>query len=686
MVTNPPAFDPATQAKTTSVLLVLTPFEENAKRIESHLLNAGHKVRTVWLSDLSTAESELQRGSFDLLIAPLHSEQMPLQKVIEACRRFAPTLPVLALAQQLSGEGTVEAVRSGARDLIADGGPEGLGHLERVFLREMANHRNQRELARARALLADYESRYTHLLEGTGDAVAHVCEGIVSEVNPAFANLIGYEDDTELVALPVMDLVFGEDTPLVRDHIKRVSRGDADGQLLDCRLAGKDGTAVPVSVQMTRGESEGEQFIEFLIRADAAGAATATTGSLSGRSDFLAALDRAGTSETPTAGLFIAIDRYHEFEERVGLIDSENISGQLGQALGKLLGGRDQTFAVSHGEFGAVLTRKDAADFEQVGAELVDKIAGQEFVSGDSELQLTVSCTIYPIGDGESADKVLNVLAQESRDLSDGGGNRFALIGPTAKANEAEQADSRKVEMIRSAIEDNRLKLAYQTIASLEGDSRQHFDVLVRLINDEGVELHASDFIVAAETNGLMGAIDRWVVEQAIRTVASRKNRNEGAMLFLKLSEDTLKDAEAFLAWVRELVTEHQITGKEVCFEVREKIAETHIRKAKLILTGLRELGLGGALEHFGVGSSSARMIEHLPLSYLKFHSSFTHKFNEEATQKQMTGLMEAAKQKRIKTIVSHVEDANVMARMWQMGVNYIQGYHVQEPEVVNIS
>jgi EAL domain-containing protein (putative c-di-GMP-specific phosphodiesterase class I) len=51
--------------------------------------------------------------------------------------------------------------------------------------------------------------------------------------------------------------------------------------------------------------------------------------------------------------------------------------------------------------------------------------------------------------------------------------------------------------------------------------------------------------------------------------------------------------------------------------------------------------------------------------------------------QRRMAQLMEIAKQKKIKTIVSHVEDANVMARLWQMGVNYIQGYHVQEPEVV---
>lgn len=687
MVTNPPGFNPATQSKTSSVLLVLTPFEENAKRIESHLLSSGHKVRTVWLSTLAAAESELQKHSFDLLIAPLHAEELPLQKIIELCRRFAPTLPVLALAPQFSGEGVVEAVRTGARDLVADGGPEGLSHLERVYLRESSSHHNQRELARARSLLADYESRYTHLLEGTGDAVAHVCEGIVSEANPAFAALLGYEEDTELVALPVMDVVFSQDQERVRDHIKRVTRGEADGQMLDCRLANKDGSGVPVSVQLTRGESEGEQFIEFLIRSESAGSSAAPAGSLlSGRADFLAALEQATTNTAPSAGLYLAIDHFDELEDRIGLIDAENLAMQLGEALGQRLNSRDQWFNVACGELGAVISRNDATEFEALGNKIVEEIGAQVFTSGDSELQITVTCAVYPLGEGEGAGKVMDDLVGEGRGLSQSSGNRFALIGPQARSSEEEVADSRKAEMIRTALVKNQLKLAYQTIASLEGDSRQHFDVLVRLINEEGVELHASDFIGAAEANGLMRSIDRWVIDRAVKSISSRDNRAEGALLFLKLSEDTLNETDSFVAWVSELIQEHQITRQEICFEVRETIAETHIRKARMLAGKLEELGLGLAIEHFGVGSNSARMIENMPLAYLKFHSSFTQNFAEEATQKKMTELMEVAKQKGIKTIVSHVEDANVMARMWQMGVNYIQGYHVQEPEVVNIT
>jgi EAL domain-containing protein (putative c-di-GMP-specific phosphodiesterase class I) len=115
-------------------------------------------------------------------------------------------------------------------------------------------------------------------------------------------------------------------------------------------------------------------------------------------------------------------------------------------------------------------------------------------------------------------------------------------------------------------------------------------------------------------------------------------------------------------------------------------VLQNHIRKAKVLTKTLRDSGASVAIEHFGIGANSAQLIEHLPINFLKFHSSYTQNFGERDIQKKMSELMEMAKQRRIKTIVSHVEDANVMARMWQMGVNYIQGYHIQEPEVVMLT
>lgn len=685
MVNNPPAFGSASPAGTTALLLVVAPFEESAKRVESHLRNAGHKVRAVWITELADLDQHLQKSQPDLLMAADHASSVPLKSVMESCRRFAPNLPILSLAAQLDGTATAAAVATGARDLVSHADPESLAHLERVYVRELLAYRNLRELARSRALLADYESRYAQLIAGTGDAVAHIYEGILSTVNPAFATLIGYADVEELAGVPLMDVVAPDQQAAVRDHLKQLNNGRADGKPLECCLVSQDGNRVAVRAQLTRGEAEGERFVEMLIRAETAQASAvagaATAGS--GRIEFYSALETPSLTNLPRAAMFAVIDNFQALEDRVGPLEAEQVVAQASAKLAAAVGEHDGLFRFSTQEFALLVSRPDALEFEQTADRIVREIAAQVFSTADHESQVTLSMAVYPIGGSDTPATVASDLVREARALSAKNGNRFLVLGPTALANAEEREDQRKADEIRKAIEDNRFKLAYQTIASLEGDTRQHFDVLVRMVNEEGVELHASDFIRAAEKAGLMRNIDRWVVGRAIKVIAGREPRKDASMLFLKLSEDSLKDADGFISWFQESLKGRRLGEDEVCVQIQELVLQNHIRKAKLLTKALRDAGASVAIEHFGVGANSPQLIEHLPINFLKFHSSYTSNFAEKDIQKKMSQLMELAKQRQIKTIVSHVEDANVMARMWQMGVNYIQGYHIQEPEVV---
>jgi multidomain signaling protein FimX len=370
----------------------------------------------------------------------------------------------------------------------------------------------------------------------------------------------------------------------------------------------------------------------------------------------------------------------------VGYLEAEQVAIQLGSKLSALIGGDHRLFLLSTHEKGALMSRPDGLEFESLAQQIAQDVATQVFSTADHEAQVTLSVTVYPLGGTDSSSQVVSDIVREARKVSSRGGNRAVVLGPTARANAEEREDQRKADIIRKALEENRFKLAYQTIASLEGDTRQHFDVLVRMVNEEGVELHASDFIRTAEKAGLARSIDRWVIGRAMKVAASRERRKDASMLFLKLSEDSLRDADNFLAWLQDMLKGRKFGEDEICIEVQELVLQNHIRKAKVLTKALRDHGASVAIEHFGIGTNSPQLIEHLPINFLKFHSSYTQNFGEKDIQKKMSELMELAKQRRIKTIVSHVEDANVMARMWQMGVNYIQGYHIQEPEVVMLT
>ena len=112
-------------------------------------------------------------------------------------------------------------------------------------------------------------------------------------------------------------------------------------------------------------------------------------------------------------------------------------------------------------------------------------------------------------------------------------------------------------------------------------------------------------------------------------------------------------------------------------------MVENHVGNARVLAQVLRSLGADVAVDRFGSTANSEKLLEDLNAAYVRFDYTYTKDFNDEALQKKFADLMDAAKKRSARTIVGQVEDANAMARLWQLGVNYIQGFHVQAPEAV---
>ncbi len=83
---------------------------------------------------------------------------------------------------------------------------------------------------------------------------------------------------------------------------------------------------------------------------------------------------------------------------------------------------------------------------------------------------------------------------------------------------------------------ENRFRLVQQPIASLQGDDKGMYDVLVRMIDEQGKEVLPSEFMAAAERNDLMKNIDRWVIGASMSFCAARKPE----CMFVRLSKDTV--------------------------------------------------------------------------------------------------------------------------------------------------
>jgi len=70
--------------------------------------------------------------------------------------------------------------------------------------------------------------------------------------------------------------------------------------------------------------------------------------------------------------------------------------------------------------------------------------------------------------------------------------------------------------------------------------------------------------------------------------------------------------------------------------------------------------------------------------NYIKVDGELMHTLmTDKSMQDAVSRIVGAAQQRDIKTIAERVENANAMAVLFQLGLDYMQGHYVHEPEVV---
>jgi EAL domain-containing protein (putative c-di-GMP-specific phosphodiesterase class I) len=235
------------------------------------------------------------------------------------------------------------------------------------------------------------------------------------------------------------------------------------------------------------------------------------------------------------------------------------------------------------------------------------------------------------------------------------------------------------VKHIKTALMENRFRLVQQPIASLQGERPGMFDVLVRMIDQQGREVLPSEFMAAAGRNDLLKNIDRWVVGASLSFAAQKKPE----CLFVRLSKETVRDA-GFLEWLDNHLRSSRAEAQRLCFQITEESAASYVTQVKALATALRARRFRFALEGFGSGRDSLGMLESLPLDFVKIDGTIIQGLAADPQlQLRVRTLVEAARRHSIQTIGERVEDANTMAVLWQVGVQYVQGYLIKEPEQV---
>lgn len=234
--------------------------------------------------------------------------------------------------------------------------------------------------------------------------------------------------------------------------------------------------------------------------------------------------------------------------------------------------------------------------------------------------------------------------------------------------------------LLQEALVGNALVLQFQPIVSLRGDARQHYETLVRLPSATAGELLPADFFGPAKASGLISAVDHWVIRQAIRRLARERATNRRVHLFIALSAESLADARLLMAICDEL-RECQATGDWLTFQLRPDDIAAHPGRTRQLVDGLRQIRCQLALERYDGDARCRELLQAVRFDFAKLSPTLTRDLDRDATRlEQARSTVAELARRGVKSVATCVEDAQTLAYLWTIGIDYAQGFYLQEP------
>ncbi len=673
-------------------IAVLSDNQDDVELINGTLRDAGLAAHCHWIADAQKLADTLSAESVELVILNSDRFKDTIRQVVKVKDRYNPEVPVIVMQHEADESDIESAMRAGACDLVSMGLKS---RLQSVVTRELRALRVERALNSTLQSATEYKKQLKDHMAISASSYALVQEGIFTDVNDAWLQQFKVTDKDELIGMPFMDnfepesqaalkgalvaTIAGkwqkDEKLIVRAHI---DSGDAEELHLEFRKIDlDDGPSVQIRIApQLKVAEEPTKLVHDALKRD-------PTTLFFHRAQFLERITKR-LKRKPASGthclVYIRPDNFGEVCDKVGVIRSEEILAQFAEFVRKRLHPRDVAGRFEGTAIMALLERGKARDAQVWGQQLITQLEKTTFEVDDISTHLT--CTVGACGVSEVFSSLEEFVAATKRACEMGreeGGNTSFLDESADEDTKQREFDAIWVKHLKAALMDNRFRLAQLPIAGLRSDTVHMYDLLVRMLDEQGNSVLPSEFMPAAERNNMMKNIDRWMLTAAMDFCM----KSDADRVFVRLSQQSITDPTT-ASWMEQKLDEDGFDCSRLVVQVPERDAAKHIKQTKALVKQTRKLGIGFALENYGVDRKRFQILDLLKPDYIKIDGELMHTLiTDKAMQGAVSAIVKGAQERNIKTVAERVENANAMAVLFQLGLDFMQGHYVHEPEVV---
>jgi diguanylate cyclase (GGDEF)-like protein/PAS domain S-box-containing protein len=378
------------------------------------------------------------------------------------------------------------------------------------------------------------------------------------------------------------------------------------------------------------------------------------------------------------AVLMLDLDGFKAVNDRFGHGMGDQLLRGLAEALHARCRETDVLARLSGDEFAVLMPDTDREEAAVVATDVINLVRRHRASLGGEVAHVTASVGVALFDDLDDG-QVLALADAAMYAAKQSGGDQLVIFSADDQGTASRSVS--EANGLRRALSDHRFVLHCQPIWNFAESRIEQYELLIRMRGDAPGELIAPNaFLYAAERFGLIGAIDTWVISQAVALIRDQQQRGRRIVLAVNLSGRSIDDPRLASHIERELDASG-IDPSSLVFELTETAAISNVQAAQRLSQRLHHRGCRLSLDDFGAGCASFSYLKNLQFDYIKIDGDFIRGLTEHPIdQLVVSAIVAIAKGMGKQTIAEFVTDQKTSDLLRSQGVDHAQGYHISRP------
>ncbi len=705
-------------------LLIVDQSPDDTELAVTAIRKCGYMLKTQRVQDMAGMQAAIDKGQWDVVISEFSLPHFSAQMAHDLLKKAGREPPFIILTRAIPDNDLLAAMRSYAHDVVMK---DQAIRLAPVIERELRAAEDRRRLHEATARVAETENKSKAVIEGSRESLCYLQDGMHLDANKTYLDLFGYESQDALAGIPVMNLIDKADQKRFKDFLRKPPTDNAAA--VGFNAVRQDGSRFPVELTLSPITLNGEPCLQLMVSDVGRRKAVETklqymnqhdplTG-LYNRHYFLQTMNKVVEQIKQGKGtatvLYMDMQQLKHINQSVNYAAGDRMLIKVARLMRDHLG-EDTALARFGGDEFAALLHKGESESRRIAEQMLDALrktafteAGKSFhcdchlsvtaVEHDVESAQAVLARAYqaalamhaPTKAAEAAapavlkpepmPPVAEKPAPEKPAVEKPAAPAAKPAIPAPKTAEFKSSGDPWLTRLQQAVDRESFTLIYQPMISMSGEGDEYYEVLVRLVGEDGELVPAGKFMPAAEKTGLCAVIDRWVIRNAIEALGSLHRDGRPATFFINLSTTAFKDADllpSVIRWLREA----SVKPAHVVFEANESQFLAQPQPAAVFIRAAGKLGAGFSIDDYGHHLADDAHLNDLPVGFAKIDASFLKKLSADpASRDALKAVVTAAQARSFKTIAKCVESAESLAGLWSFGLDYVQGEYFESAE-----